>query len=241
MFCLFTYRYDNRHMDESKKELSSTPPYVAYRTFKNFLATLSAAIPSRIDKSVLIGHSGGTQTQLIHALRYLGLIDAKGAPTDKLPTLVKAEGAVYATALREVLNAAYPFISEVQLRTATQKQLEEAFASVANGDTVRKCLTFYLPAARDAGIALSPFIREVGKRGPATGKPKKLRTVDKAAEQWKPEPLAAATIAPPPALSWHEMLLSKFPSFDPSWPDEVKAKWFENFSQLMTKGTSPMR
>ena len=225
-------------MEKSKKELSGTPPYVAYRTFKNFLRSLSVAIPSRIDKSVLIGHSGGTQAQLIHALRYLGLIDPQGAPTEKLPALVKAEGVVYATALREILTSAYPFISEDQLKTATQKQLEEAFALKANGDTVRKCLTFYLPAARDAGIALSPFIREVGKRGPTSGKPKKFRTVDRAdVQQWKQEPLAAA--APPPPLSWQEMLLSKFPNFDPSWPDEVKAKWFENFSQLMTKGTTP--
>ena len=222
---------------ESKKELSSTPPYVAYRTFKNFLLSLSDAIPSRIDKSVLIGHSGGTQAQLIHALRYLGLIDPQGAPTEKLPPLVKAEGAVYATALREVLNSAYPFISEDQLKTATQKQLEEAFALKASGDTVRKCLTFYLPAARDAGIALSPFIREVGKRGPVSGKPRKLRNVDRVAlRQWKQDPPAASTAAAPPQPSWQAMLLAKFPSFDPAWPDEVKGKWFESFAQLMAKG-----
>ena len=32
------------------------------------------------------------------------------------------------------------------------------------------------------------------------------------------------------------MLLSKFPSFDPSWPDDVKAKWFEGFDRLLNMG-----
>jgi hypothetical protein len=30
-----------------------------------------------------------------------------------------------------------------------------------------------------------------------------------------------------------EMLLSKFPQFDPAWPDEVKLKWFDAFDRLL--------
>jgi hypothetical protein len=32
---------------------------------------------------------------------------------------------------------------------------------------------------------------------------------------------------------WAEQLLSKFPQFDPTWPDEVKLKWFDGFDRLM--------
>jgi hypothetical protein len=32
------------------------------------------------------------------------------------------------------------------------------------------------------------------------------------------------------------MLLSKFPSFDPTCDDDVKKKWFESFSDLMARG-----
>jgi len=28
-------------------------------------------------------------------------------------------------------------------------------------------------------------------------------------------------------------LLSKFPTFDPAWPDDVKSKWFNAFDKLM--------
>jgi hypothetical protein len=30
-----------------------------------------------------------------------------------------------------------------------------------------------------------------------------------------------------------EMLLAKFPEFDPNWPDPLKTKWFEGFERLM--------
>jgi len=29
-------------------------------------------------------------------------------------------------------------------------------------------------------------------------------------------------------------LLTKFPTFDPAWPDEVKLKWFEAFDKLLS-------
>lgn len=42
---------------------------------------------------------------------------------------------------------------------------------------------------------------------------------------------------PPPkhpgSASWEELLLAKFPSFDPSWPDNVKIEWFSAFGSLM--------
>ena len=35
------------------------------------------------------------------------------------------------------------------------------------------------------------------------------------------------------ANTWADLLLSKFPTFDPNWPDEVKLKWFDGFERLM--------
>lgn len=35
------------------------------------------------------------------------------------------------------------------------------------------------------------------------------------------------------AAAWSEMLLAKFPQFDPSWTDDVKLKWFDAFDRLM--------
>src|SRR5262245_51299380 len=61
-----------------------TPPYLAYRTLKNFLDALKKGIPGRIDRSVLSNLSGGAQSMLIGALRFFALIEADGTPTDTL-------------------------------------------------------------------------------------------------------------------------------------------------------------
>lgn len=222
-------------MADEKKE--SPPPYVAYKTFKNFLRSLSQAMPSRIDKSVMTSLAGGTQSQLLHALKFFGLITNTGAPSDKLRSLVKADGAEYQKLLRDLLESHYPFLQLelVDLATVTTQHLQEQFEQLANGDTVRKCMTFFIPAAKDAGLTLSPYIKEPGKR---TVSPKPRKGKGAVVIELPPPPPPGHQHQQPEA-SWKAMLLAKFPELDPTWPDEVKAKWFESFQQLMAKGDAP--
>lgn len=183
--------------------------------------------------------SGGAQVQILQALKYLRLIDANGAPTDKLPTLVTSEGADFQKALRLVLTEAYPFLgdSSFNLQTASPKMLDDEFAKLAGGDTVRKCVTFFIPAATAAGIALSPHIKQPKKRTTSNGKTKKSRH---GAASTTPTPTDTPPAGSMPQgsapMTWAQLLLSKFPSFDPTWPDEVKSKWLESFADLMKKG-----
>jgi hypothetical protein len=224
-------------MATETREQKRTPPVLAWRTLLNTLRSLKQAIPSRIDRSVFRSQSGLAQTQILHALKYLSLIDEDGIPSPKLAQLVKSEGPEHQKHLRDVLTAAYPFLREssFDLKGATHNQLAERFQKLgASGDTVRKCLTFFIPAAKEAGIELSPFIRAIGKRGPSNGKPRKPRQQSRRAATLSPTPVENQ--APAAAMSWHELLLSKFPSFDPDWPDEVKSKWFDNFAELRKAG-----
>jgi hypothetical protein len=32
------------------------------------------------------------------------------------------------------------------------------------------------------------------------------------------------------------MVLEKFPTFDPTWSDDIKLKWFEAFDALLKRG-----
>ena len=223
-------------MPTESKESKRTPPVLAWRTMQNFFRSLAQAIPSRIDRSVMRSQSGAGQTQILHALKYLNLIDELGTPSPKLAQIVKSEGPEHQKVLREVLTAAYPFLREssFNLKSATHDQLAERFRQMASGDTVRKCMTFFIPAAKEAGIEMSPFIREIGKRTIPNGvKPRKQRPAQR-------EPQFAqsgeSNSTSPPPMSWHELLLSKFPSFDPNWPDEVKSKWFDSFAALRAAG-----
>jgi hypothetical protein len=37
---------------------------------------------------------------------------------------------------------------------------------------------------------------------------------------------------------WLELLVAKFPQYDPSWPPELQTRWFESFERLLAKGAA---
>lgn len=229
-------------MSIEKKDAAAVPPYVAYKTLKNFFRSLGQGMPDRIDKSVMPSMSGGVQAQLISALKYLGLITQAGMPSGNLHHLAKPDSAEFQKALRETLEESYPFLKskEINLASATMHQLSDKFSQLASGDTARKCMTFFIPAAKDAGIVLSPYIKEPGKRSSSNGKSKKIRpnspknAAPAVAEQ--PQMVQKESVGQNHGQTWVELLLAKFPAFDPSWPDEIKKNWFSGFNDLMQQG-----
>jgi len=136
-----------------------TPPYTSYRTFKTFIHDLREhGVPSRIDRSVLTRFSGVVGTQLMHALRFLGLIEDHGRPTQRLKELANAYGAAHwPEKLSELLRQEYAPMFAIDLETATPSHFNEAFrkAFPAADAVVQKCVTFFLYAANDAGVKIS--------------------------------------------------------------------------------------
>ena len=136
-----------------------TPPYTSYRTFRTFIEDLREhGVPSRIDRSVLTRFSGVVGSQLMHALRFLGLIEDHGRPTQRLRELVNAHGAGHwPEKLLELLRQEYAPMFAIDLETATPSQFNEAFrkAFPAADAVVQKCVTFFLYAANDAGVKIS--------------------------------------------------------------------------------------
>jgi hypothetical protein len=138
---------------------SGTPPYTSYRTFKTFIEDLhERGVPSRIDRSVLTRFSGVVGTQLMHALRFLGLIEDDGRPTQRLKELMNAHGTGHwPKKLLELLQHEYAPMFAIDLETATPSHFNEAFrrAFPAADAVVQKCVTFFLYAANDAGVKIS--------------------------------------------------------------------------------------
>ena len=136
-----------------------TPPYTSYRTFKTFIEDLrELGVPSRIDRSVLTRFSGVVGTQLMHALRFLGLIEDHGQPTQRLKELVNAHGpGHWPEKLLELLRQGYAPMFAIDLETATPSHFNESFrkAFPAADAVVQKCVTFFLYAANDAGVKIS--------------------------------------------------------------------------------------
>jgi hypothetical protein len=148
-------------LDASSEQARSarTPPYTSYRTFKAFIQDLrEQGVPSRIDRSVLTRFSGVVGTQLMHALRFLGLIADQGRPTQRLTELVDAFAAGdWPEKLLELLRQEYSAMFAIDLESATPSHFNETFrrAFPAADAVVQKCVTFFLYAANDAGVKIS--------------------------------------------------------------------------------------
>ena len=224
-------------MQQTASPEKKLPPYLSYRTFQAFIEGLKGDIPSRIDRSVLSTLSGANQSWLLGALRFLDLTTDDGKPTDRLRRLAEAQGPDRQKRLQEVARGGYPslFGEGFHLGTATPRQLEEAFANLGpTGDTIRRCVTFFVGLAKDADLPLSQHIRRASR---ATRSPKRRRQYGQAppiVNQGDVTIDGSRMTSNQP--SWNELLISKFPTFDPAWSDDMKTKWFDGFSRLMGKG-----
>jgi len=169
------------------------------------------------------------------ALKVLALVDAEGRPTSALEQLVMAEGDERRRVLRSVLEANYAPVFALDLSRATRAQFHEAFQSFGTKEGVlAKCEAFFIQAAQDAGIELSAFIlarRHVTRRGSAAG-----RSRAPAAER-APEPRPAQPDSGQRSIT--EMILAKYPDFDPSWSSDAQARWYEGLegiTRLLARG-----
>jgi hypothetical protein len=209
-----------------------SPPYLAFRTLANFVEGLrESGLPSRIDRTVMAGQSGSNQNYLLAAMRFLGFVDADGTPSDVLKSLVSnkaKEKEIYASAIQRAYQ--FLFNLEFDLRNATEGQILEKFQEQElSGETARKGLSFFAQACEFSGIQISPHLK-AGKRAPRTAVRRFKR------QSPSDDPNGGPVNNPPPMAqtqSLESMLLSKFPSFDPSWNDELKTKWFASFEQFM--------
>jgi len=193
------------------------PPYLSYRTLRNYIEALSVTpMPDRIDRTVLGNLSGQVQTQLLNALRYLGLITDSGNPTESLRKLVTTEGDDRKKMLAQVLRHRYPFLfSGFNLQGATPGQIRERFESEGvSGDTTRKSVGFFLAAAKDAEIQLSPHVRMRAMK-----KPRRRQGISANGNNDSPLPPVVNPLPPERPRNVSEIL---FELLDPDQMDETE-------------------
>lgn len=212
------------------------PPYVSYRTFWNFLDGLQQTIPARIDRSYWGSRLSGTNgSQIVAALRFLGLTDLNGFPTNTLRQLVGSRDGERAEIIREIVRDAYSFMAQdaPDPQTATYAQLEEIFRDCFQlaGDVARKCIKFYTCLAAAGNIKLSPFVTNKTRNGGGSSKRPGRKAADKKTRTEIPQDTSAGSSG----NTLDKLLLEKFPSLDPSWPDELKSKWFSAFNELLKR------
>lgn len=163
-----------------------TSPYVAFKTFLSALDTLKHGIPNQIDRSVFPNMAGAAQSQLLHAFKFFGLINGDGKPTQELSKLVD-DPDHRASHIKRILEKGYPNVFALGLQTASPNSVDAELRKFGlTGDTHDKAKSFFLQAAKFAGVTLSPYLLKVTR----TSTPRKRRTA-------MPRP-RAENDAPPP-------------------------------------------
>lgn len=156
------------------------PPYFAFQTFWTFMGDLaSKPLPPRIDRTMLKSKSGTDQMNLLFALRAFDLTDEQNnVNAANLAPIAQGDEDARAGALGDLVRRYYLKALDLSGRSGTEGQLHDLFRDdfgVGSADTRRKVVTFFLHAARKAGIELSqhfPSTRS-GSGGPGTPRAKR--------------------------------------------------------------------
>lgn len=187
-------------VQETPDKHTRAAPYISYSTFKTCLEDFKEhGLPGRIDRSVLTRFSGSVCGQLLTALKFLALCSEDGKPTAFLAALVDAYGTPdWKNCLNQILDRAYKPILAMNLSSATPSQFAEGFASAfpAAEAVLRKCRSFFLAAATDAGFTIGPRLL-AGTKGSGSGAPRK-RPAKKTAAGGRSASGAGADPTPPP-------------------------------------------
>ncbi len=223
-----------------QRRVKRKPPYLSFRTFKNFLDALHVSgVPTRLDRSVMASKSGSIQALLLSALHFFALVSENGLPTADLEQLVQSEGRERQETWRRILTRSYPTLFKLDLQRATTQQVSEIFSreGLSSPDTVRKALNFFMLAAKDAGLNLSRHIKPyAGHKSSRRVRASKGLT-EPGASEGLTEPMP--TIELPNRIerqdnlfSKWQLALSKFPDFDPSWPEEFRSSWVKSLREF---------
>lgn len=156
------------------------PPYFAFQTFWTFMADLAAKpLPPKIDRSLLKSKSGTDQLNLLLALRTFDLMDAEqNVNASNLAPIAQGPEDARARALGDLVRLYYSKALALSDESGTEGQLQDLFRDefgIASADTRRKAVTFFLHAARRAGIELSPHFPSTrsGSGGPGASRQKR--------------------------------------------------------------------
>ncbi len=213
------------------------PPYVAYRTFRTFIEFLreNEHLPNRIDRSVWKDRfSGSSGRQLMAALTALGLVFPDARPSEDLRLLVYGESQERRDTMCRILKGFYKNVFSItNFENCTNAQFHEAFLAYNFQDNVTaKCETFFIHAAKDAGIQLSSFI---ARHRVVKGKRSVLSKESTLSKQNSHPAKRKDTTAS--MLGVNKENLPEYPPFNEAWTPQVQKQWLEGYARIHSAGT----
>jgi len=148
-------------------------------------------VPPEINKGLMDNLSGGVQSHLLSALRFLGLVEGdEDSTTPELEKLVESYGTEgYKSTLEAVLNNAYEDITTgINIANTSAKALDVAFGREnLDGSMRTRAIRFYLRGLESAGVAISPHLGKRKARSPGPPKPRKKKQATRSGKTATPE------------------------------------------------------
>ncbi len=146
-----------------EKSKALTAPYVPFKTFLTTLEHLNShGVPNILDRSFFPSFSGATQSQIMSALLFLGLVNDAGIPSDDLHHLV-TDVDNRQTLLRGLLESRYSNLFAADLRRVSPSQFDSLFSAEkynVNGDTRKKARAFFFYALEYTGTPYSKLLTQ---------------------------------------------------------------------------------
>lgn len=172
------------------------PPYGPTQGTIQALQLLQKQSPSKVDEGFLKsqGIAPRNEYKVVGALRFLGLIDGDGRPTERAH-LLKTRGATFTLNLQEIVRDAYgDLFREVRPREASQEAVYNYFVAKARlgGEMATKATRFFRSLCQWAGMPLpeEPPARRGGVRiaskAKATAHGRAPRPVPKGSDEVRP-------------------------------------------------------
>ena len=141
------------------------PPYVSFSTFRTLREWLGAeGVPLRFDRSFWQAKfSGSNGTQLVAALRFLGLLDGD-RPQPGMERMAEASGDEWRGMLAGMIVGSYAAVPFDELPRATPAMVRGWFrAYPIDGHTLRKAISFFVNASKEAELPMSNAVRKMAK------------------------------------------------------------------------------
>lgn len=150
-----------------RRAVAQRAPYISFASVLRVLEALRTSRPPVTDPRQFVEDLNKARaTHRIAALRFLGLLDADNVPTPALAGVLAAIGTgAWADTLALTIRRAFQPMFDLDLATMTLTEFATAFARQYAGSeaVLRKSRTFFVHAAIQAGIPLSPGLVRAAK------------------------------------------------------------------------------
>ena len=224
-------------------EKGLTPAYGSYKTLLSFTNDIKELghIPLRIDRTQMTKLSGAAAKELLASMRFLGMIQGeKAEPTELFEAFVVGSDEERQGLLASMVHSSYSFLFNTpgfDLERATAGQVAELFREHGNGisgSTLQRAISFFLTAAKEAGIKVSPSIKPP-KSSNGT-RPKREKKGDVSPAITVPQDFfgIGTTVPPPPGVHRFELPIPGKPSVQVLVPDTMDGDDWDMLSQMFS-------